>query len=188
VLKAAVDFIAEHGPDGLSFRQVASAAGVSHQAPYHHFIDRKGIFRAIALEGFILFTASLRSAEQSRDINPSAALLESYVEFALEHAGHFRVMFRSDLTGIQEDPELAAVADESFDVLVDHVQGILGPRASVKQIRDRVVTMWALAHGLATLMIDGPLEHKVGQIADRRALIRAMAEHSGMTGVRRKPT
>jgi hypothetical protein len=97
-------------------------------------------------------------------------------------------MFRSDLTGIQEDPELAAVADESFDVLVDHVQGILGPRASVKQIRDRVVTMWALAHGLATLMIDGPLEHKVGQIADRRALIRAMAEHSGMTGVRRKPT
>ena len=188
MLKAAVDFIAEHGPDGLSFRQVASAAGVSHQAPYHHFSDRKGIFRAIALEGFTMFTASLRSAEQNREIDSSAELLESYVTFASEHVGHFRVMFRSDLTGIQEDPELASVADESFDVLVKHVQGILGPRASVKQIRDRVVTMWSVAHGLATLLIDGPLEHKVGPITDRRALIRAVAEHSGMTGVRRKPT
>ena len=31
VLKAAVDYIAENGADGLSFRQVAIAAGVSHQ-------------------------------------------------------------------------------------------------------------------------------------------------------------
>ena len=184
VLQAAVDFIAEHGPDGLSFRQVAAAAGVSHQAPYHHFTDRQGIFQAIALEGFTMFAATLRAAEQRGDIDPSSALLESYVDFALDHIGHFRVMFRADLTGISENPELARVADESFDVLVDHVEGVLGPKASVEQIRDRVVAMWSMAHGLATLLIDGPLEHKVGGITDRRALIHAIAQHSGFAANR----
>ena len=182
VLKAAVDFIAEHGPDGLSFRQVAAAAGVSHQAPYHHFTDRKGIFQAIALEGFTKFDAALRTAEQRRDIDTSTALLEGYVEFALTHPGHFRVMFRTDLTGVGENHELARVADTSFDVLVDHVKGVLGPRASVDQIRERVVTMWSIAHGLATLLIDGPLELKVGRVSDRQALVRAVAVQSGMAG------
>ncbi len=181
VLRAAVDHIAEHGPDSLSFRQVAAAAGVSHQAPYHHFTDRRGIFQAIALEGFTLFSEALRAAEQRTDLDTATALLEGYVDFALEHTGHFRVMFRSDLTEIQENPELAAVADESFDVLLEFVQGDLGPLAAVNTIRDRVVTMWSLAHGLATLLIDGPLEHKVGAISDRHALIRAVAVQSGLT-------
>lgn len=180
VLRAAVDHIAAHGPDSLSFRQVAAAAGVSHQAPYHHFTDRRGIFQAIAIEGFAMFADALRAAERRDDIDTATALLEGYVEFALEHMGHFRVMFRTDLTGIQESAELAAVADQSFDVLVEYVQHAMGERASVEEIRDRVVTMWALAHGLATLLIDGPLEHKVGGIADRRALIRAVAHESGM--------
>ncbi len=180
VLRAAVDHIAAHGPDGLSFRQVAAAAGVSHQAPYHHFADRTGIFQAIALEGFTLFTAALRRAAERTDIDTSTALLEAYVAFALEHTGHFRVMFRTDLTHIGDAPELAAVADGSFDVLVDHVQAVLGAQATVDDIRERVVTMWSLAHGLATLLIDGPLEDKVGPLPDRAALVRAVAAHSGL--------
>jgi len=182
VLRAAVDHIAEHGPDGLSFRQIASMAGVSHQAPYHHFADRRGIFQAIALEGFAVFAAALRAAEQRTDIDQSTALLNGYVDFALEHKGHFRVMFRNDLTGIDEDPVLATVADESFDVLIDHVQRVLGESASVDDIRDRTITMWSLAHGLATLLIDGPLESKVGSVTDRQALVRAVAAHSGLAG------
>ena len=180
VLRAAVDHIAEHGPDGLSFRQVAADAGVSHQAPYHHFTDRRGIFQAIALDGFTMFTAALRAAEQRTDIDSSTALLHGYVDFAIGHKGHFRVMFRNDLTHIGDDPTLAKVADESFDVLIDHVQRALGESASVDDIRDRTVTMWSVAHGLATLLMDGPLEHKVGPVLDREALVRAIAAHTGL--------
>jgi len=36
--------------------------------------------------------------------------------------------------------------------------------------------MWAVAHGLATLLIDGPLEQKIGKVSDRRALVRAVAQ------------
>lgn len=176
VLRASVDFIAEHGADGLSFRQVAAAAGVSHQAPYHHFADRKAIFQAIALEGFTKFGEALRVAAASPDA--SIALLEAYVEFALAHRGHFRVMFRRDLCDIENDAELMVVADASFDVLVDHVRVELGEKASIDDIRARATSMWSLGHGLATLLIDGPLEDKIGPIKDRRALIHAVAVQS----------
>lgn len=181
VLRAAVDHIAAHGADSLSFRQVAAAAGVSHQAPYHHFADRKGIFQAIALEGFAMFAEALRTAAQRTDIDASTALLQGYVDFAVGHVGHFRVMFRTDLVGLGEHPELASVADESFEVLVGHVRDALGEGASDDDIRNRVISMWSLAHGLATLLIDGPLETKVGPLVDREALMRSVAEASGLT-------
>jgi hypothetical protein len=31
--------------------------------------------------------------------------------------------------------------------------------------------MWSVAHGLATLILDGPLEKKIGEIADLDELI-----------------
>ena len=52
VLDAAVAISAANGPDAISMREVAREAGVSHQAPYHHFTDRSGIFAAICEEGF----------------------------------------------------------------------------------------------------------------------------------------
>ncbi|MFM8238573.1 MAG: TetR/AcrR family transcriptional regulator [Actinomycetota bacterium] len=181
VLRAAVDYVAEHGPDGLSFRQVAAAAGVSHQAPYHHFTDRQGIFRAIAVEGFAAFADALRAAEQTADPDPTVAMLEAYVDFALSHRGHFRVMFRPDLIGIADDPKLQEIGDESFAILVAHVQHLLGPDASVADIRARASAMWALAHGLAVLLIDGSLEVKLGTVTDRRELVRAVAAQTLLT-------
>lgn len=180
VLRAAIDYIAEHGPDGLSFRQVAAAAGVSHQAPYHHFADRKGIFQAIALEGFTQLAAAMRDVDADSNGERTLALLERYVEFALDHRGHFRVMFRSELCEMESNPDLQRVADEGFGVLVDHVQTVLGPSATLSDIRAHATAMWSLAHGLATLLIDGPLEAKVGEIADRRAFIRAVGAQTGL--------
>ena len=180
VLAAAVDYIADNGPDGLSFRQVAIAAGVSHQAPYHHFSDRRGIFQAIAAEGYELFTTAMLESLAAEPDDPTTALLEAYVNFALDHRGHFRVMFRPDLCAIADSPELQRMADGSFDVLVDHVRDLLGPKAPLKDIRARAAAMWSLAHGLSTLLIDGPLEAKIGPVSSRRHLIRAVAEQSGL--------
>lgn len=189
VLESAVAHIAEHGPDGLSFRRIAQDAGVTHQAPYHHFADRKAIFAAIATEGFAMLRDAMQEAISEPRGDPAAALLESYVSFALDHRGHFRVMFRPDLCDVADDPESARVADGAFDVLVDFVREASGDGASVDDVRFRTTAMWSLAHGLATLLIDGPLEHKVGSVADRRAFIHAVAQQSGMTnhGIPRTP-
>ena len=175
VIRAAVDYIAESGPEGLSFRQIAADAGVSHQAPYHHFGDRDAIFTEIALIGFRTFASEL-AAPMRRDEDPDVVIrmLERYVSFALTHTGYYRVMFRSDLCKIGESSELQKTADASFDTLIDAVQSIVGASASVNDVRVVATTMWSVAHGLATLLIDGPLEMKIGASSDRKKLIRAV--------------
>ena len=175
VIRAAVDHIAESGPDGLSFRQIAADAGVSHQAPYHHFGDRDAIFTEIALIGFRIFAAELAAtARRDEEEDIVVRMLERYVNFALEHRGYYRVMFRSDLCKIGESSELQKLADSAFDTLIDAVQSIVGNDSSVDEIRVVATTMWSAAHGLATLLIDGPLEMKIGALNDRKKLVRAV--------------
>jgi AcrR family transcriptional regulator len=177
VIRAAVDYIAESGPDGLSFRQIAADAGVSHQAPYHHFGDRDAIFTEIGIIGFRMFAAELAApARRGEDPDVAIRMLERYVNFALTHSGYYRVMFRSDLCKIADSPELQRFADASFDALIDAVQSIVGARSSVDEIRIVATTMWSAAHGLATLLIDGPLEMKIGASSNRKKLIRAVGK------------
>ena len=182
ILRTAVEHVAEHGPDSLSFRKLAADAGVSHHAPYHHFEDRRGVFWAIALEGFTILGETLRAARGRNTKEATIALFEAYVGFALDNQGHFRVMFRRDLCEMEDAPDLQAVADATFDFLVDHIRTELGPRASIKDIRSRTTAMWSIAHGLATLVIEGSLEAKVGAITNRRAFIRSVALQSGLGG------
>ncbi|MFZ9867891.1 MAG: TetR-like C-terminal domain-containing protein, partial [Ilumatobacteraceae bacterium] len=89
--------------------------------------------------------------------------------------GYFRVMFRSDLCQMDESPETQRAADEAFDTLLFAVGEILGSSASIDEIRVQATAMWSVAHGLATLLIDGPLEHKIGKVSDRRTLVRGVA-------------
>ena len=185
VIKAAVKYVADNGPDGLSFRQIASDAGVSHQAPYHHFGDRSAIFGEIALEGFRKFAVVMGApARADEDTENCVRLCERYVDFAIANKGHFRVMFRADLCQIHESPETQKAADDAFATLLAAVSEMLGDSASVDEIRIQATAMWSLAHGLATLIIDGPLEKKIGKVSDRRALVRSVARRAA-DGLRR---
>ena len=185
VIKAAVKYVADNGPDGLSFRQIAADAGVSHQAPYHHFGDRSAIFGEIALEGFRKFAAVLGApARADEDTENCVRLCERYVDFAIANKGHFRVMFRADLCQMHESPEKEKAADDAFATLLAAVSEMVGDSASIDEIRVQATAMWSLAHGLATLIIDGPLEKKIGKVSDRRALVRSVARRAA-DGLRR---
>jgi AcrR family transcriptional regulator len=185
VIKAAVKYVADNGPDGLSFRQIASDAGVSHQAPYHHFGDRSAIFGEIALEGFRKFAAVMGApARADEDTENCVRLCERYVDFAIANKGHFRVMFRADLCQMHESPETEKAADDAFATLLAAVSEMVGDSASIDEIRVQATAMWSLAHGLATLIIDGPLENKIGKVSDRRALVRSVAQRAA-EGLRR---
>ena len=185
VIKAAVKYVADNGPDGLSFRQIAADAGVSHQAPYHHFGDRSAIFGEIALEGFRKFAVVMGApARADEDTENCVRLCERYVDFAIANKGHFRVMFRADLCQMHESPEKEKAADDAFATLLAAVSEMVGDSASIDEIRVQATAMWSLAHGLATLIIDGPLEKKIGKVSDRRALVRSVAQRAA-EGLRR---
>ena len=167
VLDAAVAISAASGPDAISMREVAREAGVSHQAPYHHFTDRSGIFAAICEEGFRHLSEALLAPRPSIDSN----MCESYVHFALQNPGHFRVMMRNDLCQLANYPSAAFEANRAFDILVDEVKLLLGEGADNEVVKTQTAYMWSVGHGLATLLLDGPLEVKLEGIDDMNAFI-----------------
>ena len=52
LLRASLALIDEAGIGALSLREVARKAGVSHNAPYHHFKDRGSLLAALVEDGF----------------------------------------------------------------------------------------------------------------------------------------
>ena len=156
VLDAALEIIALDGPDAVSMREVARRAGVSHQAPYHHFSDRAGIFAAIATEGFQTLANEFQTV-MADSVNPSRSCFAAYVRLAMDHPGHFRVMFRADLSGVLTHEGAAAAADSAFAELLEMVARITGRPADGVASFTWASLMWSSAHGFATLLIDGPL-------------------------------
>src|ERR1039458_9121365 len=75
LIDAALELIAERGPSGFSFVEVARAVGVSPAAPYRHFRDRAALLAEIARHGFELFEAELAGAWDGGRPEPAGALI-----------------------------------------------------------------------------------------------------------------
>ncbi|HUO39427.1 MAG TPA: TetR/AcrR family transcriptional regulator [Mycobacterium sp.] len=147
ILPETARLVAERGADGVSLRQLAREAGVSHAAPAHHFTDRRGLFTALAAEGFRLLAEALRAA---RPNFLDAAL--AYVRFAIEHPGHYAVMFDRSLVD-PGDPELAAAQAAAGSELSQGVGTLTDPHAMVDPAGAELAA-WSLVHGFAMLWLN----------------------------------
>lgn len=168
LLDASLDLIAREGLEGFSMREVARRAGVSHQAPYHHFSDREAILAAVVAEGFQLLREAMLEALDGADepVTRLTALGKAYVAFALKHPAHFKLMFRSELVRAEKHDEAKACAESAFDLLVKSVDAVAQQRYG-RSDPTLVLVAWSIAHGLSTLLLEGKLEHQIG--AGKRA-------------------
>jgi AcrR family transcriptional regulator len=168
VLEASVKLIEEEGLSALSMREVARRAGVSHQAPYNHFADREAILGAIAEQGFIMLGDAMTRAH-TKDKAPWQAIEDigrAYVDFACARPAHFRVMFRPELVDIENCPGAKAEGDRAFNVIVEAMHDAVRAGLPALPSVEALVTMaWSLAHGLACLILDGPLAMKLPNAA-----------------------
>lgn len=164
ILAEAARLVAERGADGVSLRELARAAGVSHAAPAHHFADRRGLFTALAAEGWGLLADALSAA---RPDFIDAAL--AYVRFALDHPGHYAVMFDRSLTD-PDDPALVAAVDAAGTELAMGVGTLDDPRA-VTDPQAAALAAWSLVHGFSLLWLNGAIDDD----ADPMATVRRVA-------------
>ena len=165
VLDAAIAIIELEGAESLSMREVARRAGVSHQAPYHYFGDRSGILAAISEEGFTGLAQAFRDVHETEMPAAKAGFI-AYLGFARKHVGHFRVMFRNDICGLATHQAAALTAEDAFNELLLMVSRTIGVSASEAEQLTFAIMLWSQAHGLATLVLDGPLERKLPPGAD----------------------
>ena len=110
LIQAADDIIAEGGLEAFSLRAAAQRAGVSPGAPAHHFGSAKGLLTEVALLAFERVGRYIEEVEDSNDVAANVrALSLAFVTFALDHPGHFRLMFRNDLVN-RDDPRYPGVS------------------------------------------------------------------------------
>jgi AcrR family transcriptional regulator len=179
ILAAAVSSIEEGGLADLSMREVARRAGVSHQLPYHYFIDREGILAAIAQAGFMILGARLGKvyATKATGAERLAAAGRVYVEFACEHPAHFRVMYRRDFVSFERHPEVQREADDCFAIVPKLVADAVADGPLAMDEKAVVIVGWSISHGLACLLLDGPLAKRRRDTAGaRKATIRSVMD------------
>jgi AcrR family transcriptional regulator len=171
ILEASLTLMNEGGLGALSMREVARRAGVSHQAPYHYFADREAILAELAGDGFDkLYDYMVSALGQARNKAHKVQLLgETYVRFALNHPEVFKLMFRCEMCDLSRYPEAKAKADRAFDTLAKAL-GVSASSASDKTSPDLapVIACWSMAHGLATLLLEGKLGMAFGETRDQK--------------------
>lgn len=166
ILAQAATLVAERGADGMSLRELARAAGVSHAAPAHHFTDRRGLFTALATEGFHLLADALVDA-RPKFVDAAKA----YVRFAIDHPGHYAVMFDKSLYD-DADPQLVA-AETAAGAELRHGVGTLDDANARADPDGAALAAWSLVHGFSLLWLNDAVDRTGDPIAtvERLALI-----------------
>ena len=147
ILTEAARLVDERGADRVSLRELAREAGVSHAAPAHHFTDRRGLFTALAAQGFELLAVALAEA-RPRFLDAALA----YVRFALEHPGHYRVMFDKSLVD-SSNRELAAAQAAAGAELSRGVASLPDQHAQADPPGAELAA-WSLVHGFSMLWLN----------------------------------
>ncbi|MFF5624330.1 TetR/AcrR family transcriptional regulator [Microbacterium sp. NPDC012755] len=149
---AAMQLLAEKPAQEISLREVARAADVSHNAPYHHFADRRGLLKVLAERSMAELVDSVRSAVAGAP-DPVAALIaggSAYLRFAVEHPHGFDVVY---------DPTVCIPGEPSATMgpLIVELEQLLGAASIAAGLADAedVLGIWGLVHGLGTLCAAG---------------------------------
>ena len=166
LLDAALAVISEIGPQGLTIREVARRAGVSHAAPYRHFADRDELILAVVEQGFELMQKTMQAEKAAAPADPISQFAASglaYVNFALQHPTYYRVMFSGDLLSSTGHVSLRHTSREALQEMVADI-------AQCQQlgvVRSGDPVMYALAilstiHGFVSLVNDNRIGHLLG--------------------------
>ena len=182
LLEAGTQLARAGGPDAVVLREATRRVGVVPNAAYRHFADRGALLAAVrsAAQSALADAIEAELAKLPHQDDPATAARArlravgtGYLRFAQAEPGLFRTAFsappdrqhgaspaRADDSGMRPFQLLAATLDELVDA------GVL-PR---KRRRGAELLAWSAVHGLAVLLLDGPLRgldqarmHTVGQ-------------------------
>jgi AcrR family transcriptional regulator len=163
---AATELARRGGPEAVVLREAARRVGVSAAAAYRHYAGQGDLLRAVKERAIAALADAMQDGLDSGEplADPAAEAIRrftnlgrAYVRFALTNPGLFHTAFCQSEAGLDEvTARIAAsrpyqILSVSLDELV--TVGLLDPtRREVAPI-----AFWAAVHGLATLLIDGPL-------------------------------
>lgn len=139
----------------ITLRSLVAGTGVSTMAVYTYFDGMDGLWKALRQEGFTRLAARFAETAASADpVRDLAALIAAYLGNALDHPDLYRVMFDAafDLENL-----------EAADATLEHLVQAALRAAETGRFHpgtvplDLAIQSWAVAHGLVSLVANGPL-------------------------------
>jgi len=139
------------GIEKFGLRQLARDAGVSHAAVYKHFVDKRALLAALAIEGYKKLVNAIR-LEASGDKKPCSkltALSLIYYRWFSENSAEYEVIFgpRLNEDGIYSELEEAI---ETVFSLIDETFRELGMNTA--RSREYTVSMVTILHGYCDMV------------------------------------
>ena len=188
LLEQAEAMLRADGIDGLSLRELARQAGVSHGAPRSHFIDRQALLDALAERGFTRLTEDVRSALGGRASLHArfVRVARAYVDFAVEDAALMELMFQAK-TGAAAGPvrdaslRLFQVLDEAMG---DPADADADPDGDA---RERFKLLFAATmQGIAALVAARRISREQGDVLVREAMDAMLESRLGARAITRR--
>lgn len=162
LLDEAVAVLRDSGVEGLSLRDLARRAGVSHGAPRSHFVDRQALLDALAVVGFErLRTAVERAMTASTDLpDRFRRVAHAYVDFAIDDAALMDLMFQA-----KSSTRTGAVGEAAGALfgLLDQAAGPRGADTDEAARESFKMLFAATMQGLAALVVSGRIPRAQGE-------------------------
>src|SRR5215470_8624971 len=113
IVSAALEILSETQSLEFSIRELARRAGVSHNAPYKHFADKRELLAAVSAAGFEMLTKRMASeiAGFGSPREQLFAMLRAYIAHGVENPALYSLMFGGYLSG----PDRSRPAIESAE-------------------------------------------------------------------------
>ncbi len=173
----------------FSLRELARRAGVSHNAPYKHFADKRELLAAVSAAGFETLTKRMASEIAGLDNAREQlfAMLRAYIDHGVENPALYSLMFGGYLGGPDRSrPAIELAEAEKAKALLAGVivagglgRAIPDTSRNERKIAGAILACWSLVHGLTLLLADG----LVGPKKKSGALARqTRAGHARRTG------
>ncbi|MFD9482999.1 TetR/AcrR family transcriptional regulator [Streptomyces sp. NPDC059991] len=167
--QAGVELARQGGPEAVVLRATTRHAGVAPNAAYRHFADRGALLHAVS-QAAMAQVARTMEAEQAA-VAPTAdekaaararfrAVGTGYLRFAQEEPGLFRAAFHvpGDMTHAADDDAAGSNGKTPFELLGAALDGLVETGLLPEDRRPGAEFLaWSAVHGLAVLLIDGPL-------------------------------
>jgi AcrR family transcriptional regulator len=139
----------------VSVRAIAEAVGVTPPSIYLHFADKTELIFAVCAQHFSALDEAIESAAAGLD-DPLDALRargRAYVRFGLDHPEQYRILFMSKPSATPDGWSADAMLENAaFSHHLEAVQRAFPTEDALLM----AVGMWAIAHGIVSLLIAQP--------------------------------
>ncbi len=169
LLEIGIQLARSGGPDAVVLREATRRVGVAPNAAYRHFADRDALLHAVcsAAQSALAVAIETELARSPRESDPADSARASlravgtgYLRFAQVEPGLFRTAFSvpDDLDNATNPARAGSSGLTPFQLLAAALDELVEAGVLPRERRPGAEFLaWSAVHGLAMLIIDGPL-------------------------------